>query len=267
MERGAFRLVAVVAGIAVIGMTAGVAIYVAAPGGEEEVMPSVQARTPEDCGLNIFGPPAPTPVKGVPFSDPDAGLPDAERLAKYERAEKEGEVRYAAWVECLKPILNTVDLRSVPRYAINIDFGPGRPSMPDAVAKAELIISGTIVNFDPSPHGGTFTTVAVDEALKGYAASSITFFQGSRVSPTDDGLGVTVSEAPNEGLLVPGDRAILLLQRGSDGNYHIEHVTGWFQIVDGLVKANYFNDWRASVVGKTEAEFVDMIKAALQAPR
>ena len=68
---------------------------VAAPGGEEEVMPSVQARTPEDCGLNIFGPPAPTPVKGVPFSDPDAGLPDAERLAKYERAEKEGEVRYA----------------------------------------------------------------------------------------------------------------------------------------------------------------------------
>jgi hypothetical protein len=256
-------------GIVVAGIGAGIAVYVVVPGGEEEVTPQVQARTPEDCGLSIFGSPVATPAKGEPWPNPEAGLSDSERMALHERLRKEGEVRYAAWVECLKPIINTVDLRAVPHYAINIDFGPGRPSLADAVAKAELIVSGTIVNFDPSPGGGTytrgtFTTVAVDLALKGSPASSVTFFQGSHVSPTSDGLGVTVSEAPNEGLLVPGDRAILLLGRGSDGNYHIEHVTGWFQIVDGVVKANYFNDWRAAVEGKTEAEFVEMIKAALR---
>ncbi len=56
---------------------------------------------------------------------------------------------------------------------------------------------------------------------------------------------------------------MLLLQQDGEGKYHIQNVSGWFQIVDGLVKPNYYNDWGGSVEGKTEAEFIEMLKTAV----
>ncbi len=252
----------------------GVTLYVAGPGGgEEEDVSQVEMPTPgvvsaADCIPDGVSVPAPTPSdpsapKFVPVN-PDAGLSDAERLAKYERLREEFQLDYAAWVECVSTILDTVDLRSVPTYSITIDFANGQGSLVDAVAKAELVVLGKVIGFSPIARGGTLTTVAVDQTLKGSPESTVTYMQGSQISPAEDWSGITVSEAPNEGLLVPGDRAVLLLQHNDDVGYYVQNVTGWYRVVDGAVKANYFNEWGASVEGKTEAEFVEMIKAALQ---
>ena len=94
--------------------------------------------------------------------------------------------------------------------------------------------------------------------------STLVVAQAGGLSPTEDGTGVTISEDGKGAMLLPGDRAVLLLQQSSRGGYYIQTASGWFQIVDGLVTANYYNDWRASVEGKTEAEFTELLKAALE---
>ena len=70
--------------------------------------------------------------------------------------------------------------------------------------------------------------------------------------------------AGNEGLLTPEDCAVLCLGSNDEGCYYAQNVIGSFRIVDGAVTADYHSEWRAEVEAKTEAEFVEMIKAALQ---
>jgi hypothetical protein len=269
MKRGAFRLAAAVGAIAAIGMTAGVGVYVAAPGGEEEVSPEAHSGTrlgsgtALDCAPMIMpASPVPTPSKGVPLPDPHAGSSDSERMALYERLRAEGEARLAAWLACLDT--NRLDLHSLARSGINIEWAPGELSPPDAVAKADAIVVGNVTGFSPTPSSGTNTTFAVSQMLKGSPTATLAIMQIGGLSPTEDGTGVTISEAGNGAMLLPSDHAVLLLQKDGEGGYYIQGVSGWFQIVDGVVRANYFNEWRGSVEGKTEAEFVDMIKAALQ---
>ena len=269
----AFRLAAALAATAAIGVGAGVAFYISASSREDEVISQVEIPTTDavsllDCVPDGVAIPAATPSdpsapKFIPVN-PEQGLSDNERRALHERLWNESQLNYAAWVECVTPLLNTIDLRSVPTYSQTIDFGPGQPALPDAVAKAELIVVGSVIGFSPIPRGGTLTTLAVEETLKGSPAATVTYMQGSQISPTEDWTGVTVSEAPNEGLLVPGDRAVLLLQRNDEGVYLVQHVSGWFRIVDGSVKANGYNDWSVSVNGRSEADFVQQLTAALQ---
>jgi hypothetical protein len=260
MRRAVFKLVGAVAAI---GMAGGVAVYTAAPGGGEEEAVS-QVATPTTsataAGLISFADlPKCPPVKGL-LCDPTAGLSDSERDALYQRTWNEFEVSYTAWLAALD--VSKLDLRSLPRYELNTEWAPGQPTLRDAVARADMIVVGNVTGFNPKTFS---TTLSVDKTLKGAPVFTVELAQGGHLSPTEDWTGVTISEEGNRALLLPGDRAILLLQQDGKGGYYIQGVSGWFQVVDGLMRANYYNDWRrASVDGETEAAFVQQLSAALQ---
>jgi len=135
--------------------------------------------------------------------------------------------------------------------------------LPAAVARADLIVVGNVTGVSWKPSFGMQTTLSVEQTLKGAPASTVVVTQGGGLEPTKDWAGATLREHENAAMLFPGDRAILLLQE-DDAGYYIQSFSGWFQIVNGVVKPNFYNNWRASVEGKTEAEFVEMLKTALE---
>ena len=116
----------------------------------------------------------------------------------------------------------------------------------------------------PTPFSGTKTTVLIDQTLKGPSATSLAVTQGGSLEPTEDWTGVVIAEGANGAMLLPRDRAILLLQKDSNGEYYIQGFTGWYQVVDEKVQSNPLNTWGTSVNGKTETEFVELLTATLK---
>src|SRR5436309_5314856 len=258
------EILSLVAGIAVLGAVGGAYVAISPIGGQEEVLPDAVKGTLQACVPSDLPSPALTPVKGVPFPDPEAGLTDAERDALHRRLWDQFVTRYTAWLQCVD--ISKLDLHALPRHELNTSWLPGQLNLSEAASKANLIIIGTVREFSPTPFSGTNTALAIDETLKGSPAPTLKIAQDGGVRPTEDWTGVTISEGGNRAMLLPGDRAVLLLQEdGEDGKggYYIQGVSGWFQIVNGVVRANSYNEWGPSVEGKTEAEFVEMIKAAV----
>ena len=255
------EILSLVAGIAVLGAVGGAYVAISPIGGQEEVLPDAVKGTLQACVPSDLPSPALTPVKGVPFPDPEAGLTDAERDALHRRLWDQFVTRYTAWLQCVD--ISKLDLHALPRHELNTSWLPGQLNLSEAASKANLIIIGTVTEFSPTPFSGPNTALAIDETLKGSPAPTLKIAQDGGVRPTEDWTGVTISEGGNRAMLLPGDRGVLLLQEDGKGGYYIQGVSGWFQIVNGVVRANSYNEWGPSVEGKTEAEFVEMIKAAV----
>ncbi len=194
--------------------------------------------------------------------NPDAGLSDAEREARYAQLRSEGEQRYTAWLNGLD--LTKLDLHSLPRGELNALYVPGQPSLREAVARADLIVVGSVTEFRPNLLSGTQTTFSVDRTVKGSPVSIVTVTQAGGLEPTQDFTGVIIAEGGNGAMLLPGDRAVLLLEKDKEGTSYIQSVSGWYQVVGGLVQSNAGNTWGDSVNGQTEAAFVQQLQAALQ---
>ncbi len=195
--------------------------------------------------------------------NPDAGLSDAEREARYAQLWSEFEQRYTAWLNDLD--ISKLDLRSLPRGDIMADYEPGQPSLRGAVARADLIVVGTVSAIKPTPFSGTITTISVDQTFKGQSVSTVVVNQAGGLRPANqDWTGVTIAQGGNGAMLLPGDRAVLLLENDKRVGYYIQGFSGWYQVVCGLVHSNPGNAWGASVNGITEAAFVQQLQAALQ---
>ena len=201
------------------------------------------------------------PAKGVPCN-PQAGLSDAEREALHQRLRSEGEQRYTAWLNGLD--VTKLDLHSLPRGEVPAEYAAGQPSLRNAVASADLIVVGSVTGFRPNLLSGTLTTFSVDQTLKGSRVSTVVVTQAGGLEPTEDLTGVVIAEGGNGGMLLPGDRAVPLLEKDKNGTFYIQSVSGWYQVVGGLVRSNPGNAWRASIDGQTEGAFVQQVQAALQ---
>ena len=261
VRRAAFRLAAAVAGVAVLG--SGLTAYLATDGGEQEVVSEVETVAPSPSAVPIT---TCAPVKPV-NCNPDEGLSDAERHVLYERLRSEGDRQYREWLANLD--VGALDLRSLPRGELPASYMPGESSLSEAVAKADLIVGGTISDFRPTPFSGIDTVINVQRTIKGSVGSTIVITQSGRLQPTADRSGIEIGEAANGRMLLPGDRAVLFLQKTepageASGGYYIQSFSGWYQAVGGKVQSNPFNTFGASVEGKTEAEFVDLLIAAMQ---
>ena len=200
------------------------------------------------------------PTKDAPCN-PEAGLSDPEREALHQRLWNEFVTRYTVWLNSLD--IGKLDLHSLPRGELSALYVPGQPSLREAVARADLIVVGRVLAIRPTPFSGMVTTFSVDGALKGPAAPTVVFTQTGGLEPTQDWSGIVIAEGGNGAMLLPGDRAVLLLEWTSLG-YEIQSSSGWYQVVNGVVQPNSLNTWGASIDGIAEAAFLQQLQAALQ---
>ncbi len=209
----------------------------------------------------VPGKPSTSDTLGAALPNAEAGLSDSQREALHQQGWSNFQQRYESWRSALK--LSQLDLRSVPKGSLNAGVLPGQPTLQAAVAKADLIVVGTVSAIQPkSSFGGTDTTFSVEQTLKGPAATSVLFTQSALFFPTPNFKGTTILQAADGALLVPGDRAVLLLQKSTTGGYAIQSISGWYQVSGGVVRSNGYNTWGKSIDGQTEAGFVQLIKAA-----
>jgi hypothetical protein len=196
---------------------------------------------------------------GASTGNPDAGLSDAQRDALHKQAWSVFQQRYAAWVQSMKT--ENIDLHALPRQVVGGTPLPGQASLRDAVAKADVIVVGCISAIRPMATSGTETTVSVEQTLKGSVGSDVLVDQTGGLFPTPDYKSAVIGQGA-ESLLLPGDRAILLLQKSTtSSDYTIQNISGWYQVVAGVVHG--ISSWSTTTVnGKTEADFVQRIKDA-----
>ncbi len=256
-------LMAVVVGVA--GAAVGVHSLTADRSGSSSATRLAGTSCNPDAGLET---PDPAPnssaasAAGTFPPDNEAGLSDSQREALHQQGWRNFQQRYMAWVKALKE--KKIDLRSLPRQSLLASVLPGEPSLRAATAKADLIVVGCVSAIRPtSPLGGTDTTFSVEQTLKGPGTSTVFLHQSGLLFPTPDYSGATILQAADGALLVPGDRAVLLLQKSSTGGYSIQSISGWYQVVSGVVRSNGFSSWGKSIDGQTEAEFVQALKAAI----
>ncbi len=225
---------AVATGVAVALTSVGATLVIA-----EIVSPSPTTST-------TTAPPGPTGAA----PNPEAGMTDAQRQAFHDQQWASFDQQYRAWIGSLK--VDQFDLHSLPRNTLTGDWAPGQSTLHDAVAHADLIVVGTVSAIQPTPYSGTVTTMAVGQTLKGSPVSSVQVTQQGGLRPTLNWTGTSIAEAANGALLLPGDRAVLLLQKTSLG-YEIQSASGWYEIVGGAVQVNSLNTFGASVVGGVTA--------------
>ncbi len=205
----------------------------------------------------------PTPTANPPGyvpPNPDAGLTDTQKDAHYKAATKTWEERLTEWSNCLD--LRGIDLRAIHQGVSTADFVAAEPTLRLAVARAEAVVITTITAVRPTALSGTMTTASVEQTLKGPKASNLEIHQFWHLLPANpDNTGIQMVVGGDNPALLPGDRAMLFLQKQSNGGYYLE-VGGAFPIVAGVVRASGYPDWQRSANGENEHDFMELVKAA-----
>lgn len=173
------------------------------------------------------------------------------------------------------------DLHQLQRTESIADFAAARAqSLQQAVANADAVVTVTVTGihsqlavFDPGPSlTVTYVTAHVEDKLKGSVPSTIIFRQNGGLVPSPDWSAVEIEDVDTEPILLPGDRAILLLNNDSvaassttyhAGQYLIEPWTGEYRLdaSDSVVPVP-LNPFKATVAGEPEAALRTAIKAA-----
>lgn len=193
----------------------------------------------------------------APPPNPDAGLTDQERHAKYTAGREQFEERLEAWRAAFDA--STLDLSALPRADMLILYGSPPETIPAAAAAADVIVSGVVTAIQPG-HGGSHATFAVDRSAKGAVGETLTLVQGG-FAPTSDWKGVLIGDRPGAPTLLPGDRAILLLtwEPSSEG-YMAEPSVGTYRIVDGIAKPLPESPFEAELKGLSESALLDLFR-------
>jgi hypothetical protein len=198
-----------------------------------------------------------------PVADPDAGLTVDERLARHTAERLEFEKRITAWFESFDPA--SVDLRSLEHHERLSSYDDPAKDLDEAVSIADAIIVGSVVEvrFD---RDGAVVTLDVDQALKGGPVMGTAVIrQASGVWPTPDWKGVFIVDAPNDPLLLPGERVVLLLNRISSpgADFEVQSVTGHYRIASQAIIALEANPFRSLVHGESESAFARELAQAI----
>lgn len=193
-----------------------------------------------------------------PVPNPDAGLTDAQRDAKYAAGRSEFDAHYADWLAHLDPA--KVQWAQLPHSEINSFSKAPLPDLPSAVHGADVIVVGTAKSIALEPSVSR-VTVTVEEAIKGAPGGSVTVYQSGGLRPTPDWTGMVVADSPSAPTLVPGTRAVLFLQhRPEDDGYNVLPFVGTYVISDGVSAPLEYNPFADNVRGLSVAA----LKAAIQ---
>lgn len=192
----------------------------------------------------------------------EAGLTSEQRTALYDRARAEGWRCYGVWVASLSPA--TIPYETLGHTGMQVLYGPPEgKSLSEAKAKADVIVSGTIVSLSPlSTTFGTAVTVAVSQVLKGQAGKTIALTQASHLEPTDNWKSILIVDAYNAPLLLPGESVFLFLKSLSQGGFAQLIVTGTYYVRNGRIQALELNPFALKVNGQLPTDFIAAVAAA-----
>ena len=262
MKRGVVGLAVVILGVAAaIGAATG---FGADEGGAvREVGDAArqESAATEQCNGPIT---TPTPVivdKSTFPPNPDAGLSDDERMARIEKARASFEERYRTWLA--EFVREGRDPRCLPRVPSMADSWGGESSLVAAVAKADLIVVGTAQGVEFEAFAGARVKFGVQGYLKGGGRDVIVIRMGGGPFPGPDyesGVLVYDESAP---LLLPGDRAVLFLERGT-GDLYVQPWSGLYSVSDGQVQPVEFSPFADEVAGLGEREFLEKVVSLLR---
>lgn len=194
--------------------------------------------------------------------NPDAGLGDEERHAKYTSLSALFWERYEAWAAAFNEA--DIDLRSLEQGEVDGSWMLPEPTLAIAVAKAELVVEVEAVSIEFGAHFSV-TEFAVRSTLKGDVGDSITVHLNGGAYPHESWSfeSAILGSAPNAPLLLPGDRAVLFLAQDANlGRYVIQPGSGFYRVEDGLVVPLEMNVFGDEVAGLSVAEFGAAVRAA-----
>jgi hypothetical protein len=199
------------------------------------------------------------PDDGRQPGDPCRGLSDAECYELITKKREDFDSRFEAWIADFNK--SGVDLRSLETSTLNVAYGPLETSLDSAVKRADAIVIGRSKEITFDTQWG-YTTLAVDETLKGGPFSETTIAQpgGPRPYPDWDSMILGVSEL--DPLIFPGDKVLFFLTYAEElQKFEVQPGTGFYRIDEvGNVNALEANPFAASVNGKSSSEFVSEIE-------
>jgi hypothetical protein len=194
-------------------------------------------------------------LAAISAHQPDAqGLTDADRIA-YQRAHPTPyQVGLNKWFA--SDFVRSLDLHSLPQSPSGADPARGYASLQESIDHADLIVLGQVESVRPT--GLLRTTFRVDRAVKGDPGRALTFDQVARLDPFPDWGHPQLVYSVDAPLLLPGDRALLMLEINPNVGPLIINFSGEYRSTAGrisTVKDNLFHD----VDGLTENELLGRI--------
>lgn len=194
------------------------------------------------------------PPGGAKFASP--GPPDDAQKA----AEKAYFDRYFTWLD--SPEAQALDVRSLPRALLTAEFKPSEPTLEVAIARSDVIVHGEAIQYSFGSWGSSMT-LKVEAVLKGKAGSAITVSLPGGPQPKNlEFTDVLLAEGEASPILLPGDRAMLLLQRSADGaDFSVQAYSGQYRIDSSdKVSALPGNTFGRTVAGMNITDFVGTIR-------
>lgn len=185
--------------------------------------------------------------------NPDAGLTDQQRHARYSAARDEFQRRLDEWIAALD--LSKVDLAALPHTEMMVEQVAPRPSFEAALQAAGRVIVGTVTSLRAATQG-TLVTLDISRTLKGAEEPSLTLRQGSGVQPGPGWKEMVIVDAPGDPLLLPGTHVMLLLEDAPDGVPYVRPFSGTYYLDTRGVRALPLNPFGETVNGLSEADLV-----------
>jgi hypothetical protein len=194
-----------------------------------------------------------------PANFPDRGLTTAQKEQKHRELRAAFEARYRTWFAAY--VGRNPDVRSLQRRPMMATFLGVQPDLAKAVAAADAIVSGAARSIQFSADGGATVVFSAQQVLKGTVGPDVTIAMVGGPRPEPDFVTAYLAYADAAPLLLPGDRAILFLQRsGAPNVYEVQSYSGYYRTEGGTVGALPENPFAKEVQGLSETAFVARVR-------
>jgi hypothetical protein len=200
---------------------------------------------------------------GDPTQDPCYEKSDDECEALIQESEADFWAQMETWLAEINA--KDLDIGSLPTAEMNGDYAlPPETNLSDASARADAIVIGKVADVTFLPRWETQVQLVIETALKGELSGEIVVTQPGGPEPYPDWESMRLATAPANPLLLPGERAFLLLEYDDAAEtFYVLPWTGQYQIDhEGLVSPLDTNPFASSVDGLTESEMTASVEAA-----
>jgi hypothetical protein len=137
--------------------------------------------------------------------------------------------------------------------------GEKQPNLESAVEDAEIIVVGTAAELEYKEHS-TVVVFQVESFLKGDSIDQQTLriWMSGGPEPRRDFAfeSATLTYSVAAPLLLPGDRAVLLLQNHARIGLYVQDFSGHYLVKNGRITPLPGNEFRNELSGLTEGSFV-----------
>ncbi len=196
--------------------------------------------------------------------NPDDTLTDAEVDREHEAGEQDYQNRFAQWL--LEFEAGPVDLRLLPRAPIMVTEEEGSPTLGSALQAADIVVLGEGRSVSFRADGTAWVVIQPARVLKGTPATTYEVEHMGGPEPWPDWDSPTLGFAEGSPWLLPGDRAVLFLEKDtSRGVLNVQSWSGTYAVSPaGIVHALEGNVFGSPFDGMTVDEFLAEVDLTLQ---